>query len=346
MIAGLPKRARILLGLVVLLLIAVWAAASQEVQTPSSTLQPIIDVMASNPLATPESQQQMTDLFGTAFDLGLMSPDEALAAIALVDWVSLIVEEDVAGAVALLSEVLSGLIGGTISDPVAELGERLLLLGQQRAFDAVTSNDLATEEQKQLLIDALSAAFASSLLTPKQGMELLALLRWEFLTLEEEIALAVSLLAETLDDVMSGAITDPLTAITDAYNAALTPVAIGNVVTKAGATDETLSQVQALVASGLPPGIAVRVTKQALRDGLSEKEIHELLAKLAAEYEAGASPGQAANAATEEGTYQYEDQEKEQNTNVGDSEEPEEEKNTNGPKENSNDKENNASRKN
>ena len=333
MTAGLPNRARILLCLVLVLLVAACCGVSQEVQTPSMTLQPIIDTLALNPIATAEQQQQLTNLFETALDAGLMLQDQGLAMIALVNWLSLETEEQVADAIALLEDVLESLIAESIADPVAELGARLLLLEQQPVFDAIGANLLATAEQTQLLIDQLTEAFAVSLLTPAQALEMLGFVHWESIEAPEDLEEAISLLTDTLSSLLAGEIVDPLAALTSAYNAAMTPDGITNATSKSGVSDETLAAAQEIVASGLPPGIVLRVTKQALLDG---KDPAEVLAILAEAYgdpsDPVSSPGQAANEATDRGSYRYEEQEEEQNTNEGDTDGAEVEKNANGPK--------------
>jgi hypothetical protein len=344
MIAGLPKRVVIPFLLFVCLLVGAASAMGQEVQTPSNTLQPIVDALALNTAATAAQQQQLVDAFTIVLDAGLMTQDQALTIISLVEWSTLAAGE-IDGAVALIVDVLGDLSGGSVIDPVGELEARLLALDRQPVFDAIGASSAATADQIQALLDAFTAAFDASTLTPEQALEMLGFVGWSSLETTEDIDLAMGLLTDTLSGLVAGAITDPLGALTDAYNAALTPDGIVNAIGRAGASDETISQVQALVAGGLPPGIAVRVTKEALRDGLTQAEIAELLAELAEEYASGASPGQAANAATGQGSYRHQEQEEEQNSNQGDSGDPEEEKNANGPKENGKGKDNKGGKK-
>jgi len=333
MIAGLPNRICVLLCVVSFLFVGACCAVSQEVQTPSMTLQPIIETLALNPVATAEQQQHLTDLFGIALDAGLMLQDQGLAMIALVDWPSLVTEEQVADAVSLLEDALESLIAGSIADPVAELEGRLLLLEQQPVFDAIGANGLTTAEQTQLLVDQFSEAFAASLLTPAQAFEMLEFLHWGSIEAPEDLEEAFSLLTETLSSLIAGEIVDPVTALSSAYNEAMTPDGITNAISKSGVSDETLAAAQEIVASGLPPGIVLRVTKQALLDG---EDPAEILAFLAEAYgdpsDPMSSPGQAANEATDRGSYRYEEQEEEQNTNEGDTDGAEVEKNANGPK--------------
>jgi len=161
---------------------------------------------------------------------------------------------------------------------------------------------------------------AASALTPDQALEMLGFLGWASLETAEDIDLAIGLLTQTIAALRDGTITDPLTALTDAYNAELTPDGIVNAIGKAEALDETISQVQALVASGIPPGIVLRVTKDALRNG---EDPAEALAAFADAYgdpsDPSMSPGQAANQATGRGNQQdkEEDQEDEKKGSKG-----------------------------
>ena len=83
-----------------------------------------------------------------------------------------------------------------------------------------------------------------------------------------------------------------------------------------------------IVASGVPPGILVRITKEGLRDGLSMEEIAAQLDALTlAVAEEDVDPwGQIANDVTGDGEYQ----DQEQNENIDGSEEPEVETNEHG----------------
>lgn len=206
-------------------------------------------------------------------------------------------------------------------------------------IDALAANAATTEQQRQLA-DSFAAALDTGLMLPDQVLEMLEFLGWESLESSEDIELAIALLTETVSALLAGTVTNPLAALTDAYNAELAPDGIVNAIVKAGASDETISKVQALVAAGLPRGIVLRVTKDALREG---KDPAEALAALADAYgdptDPSMSPGQAANQATGRGSYKYQEQEEEQNANEGVADGPEEEANQNGPRETGQDKE-------
>jgi len=204
----------------------------------------------------------------------------------------------------------------------------------QPVFDVVESNPEATEEQKADLIAAFEAAEETGVLTPEQALEMLALVTWDSQMLDGDLQLVYDALLSTLDGLASGEIMDdPLAVLGDTVNKALTPAGTLNALGKAGAEDENLSEVAALVADGMPPGILIRVVKGALRDGLDPAAISALLADLEAEA-VDQSWGQAANAVTDQGQSKNKHQENEenQNENDGENEEPEEEteKNSNG----------------
>jgi len=98
---------------------------------------------------------------------------------------------------------------------------------------------------------------------------------------------------------------DPLGALSAVLDEEASPAgvltAIGNAALRAGYVQSEstalLDQVKIAIQEGVPPGIAVRVAKQALRSGLSPQE---QVARVAALLEDGDTPpGQAANAVTE-----------------------------------------------
>ena len=221
-----------------------------------------------------------------------------------------------------------------VIDPIIQTPSLTL----QPMIDVVEANPIATDEQKQALVDAFTTAIGNDEITVDQAVGMLLELDWAALSTDDEILQAIGLVTDVLAGVASGEIDDPIAALIAAYNAALTPDGIVNAIDKAGATDETITQVEALVASGLPPGIVLRVTKDALRQGRSQEEIDDMLDTLAAAYEDGASAGLAANQATDNGSYKYEEQEQEENTVAGEPDAPEEEENQNGSRETSNGK--------
>jgi len=199
----------------------------------------------------------------------------------------------------------------------------------QPVIDRIESNPDATPEEKASLIAAFEAADAAGVVTPEQALEMLALVFWDTLTADGNLAAILDLLQATLAGLISGEITgDPLVVLADALDAALTPPGVLNALGKAGADEETLAAVADLVGDGMPPGILVRVVKSALRDGLSPEEIAERLAALETAATEEQGWGQAANEVTGQGEFKH--QEQEENENHGKNEEPEDEENRNG----------------
>jgi len=205
----------------------------------------------------------------------------------------------------------------------------------QPILDAIQSNPLADETQTELLVEAFSTAIESELLSTEQAVAMLEALGWSALE-QEGIGDAIARIDEVIAGVASGEIDDPIAALTATLEETATPEGIINALANAGATEAVLSEVENLVGLGLPPGIVLRVTKDALREGASEEEIVTVLLPMLADAYATLSPGQAANLVTGQGTYQYTEQEEEQNANKKDDDGSEKEKNKNGPRETGN----------
>jgi len=201
----------------------------------------------------------------------------------------------------------------------------------QPVYDLIAINPDVTAEQSASLVAAFEAAYDAGTLSPDQAVEMLALVGWETLTADGDLGSMLEALQTALAGLASGDITDdPLAALTDILNLASMPEGTLNALTKAGVADENLSEVAALVADGMPPGILVRVVKDALRDDpdADPGDISALLAALEAASEEEQGWGQAANEATGQGEFKH--NEKEENKNNGKNEEPETEKNNNG----------------
>jgi len=86
---------------------------------------------------------------------------------------------------------------------------------------------------------------------------------------------------------------------------------------------------------GLPPGIVVRVLKDALRSGLDADDLTSMLADAGSLVNDGTPPGQAVNQVTGQGEFKntHQHQEQEENMNTEQNEEPQEEQNSNSPEE-------------
>jgi hypothetical protein len=229
----------------------------------------------------------------------------------------------------LLLFILSGLTVGLAltgwADDVQTSSNAL-----QPVFDAIDSNVNADPGDQSALKTAIEDAADLGLLTPEQALAMLDLAQWSTLEDSEALANTAAILQTILADLVAGDITDPVTELTNLLNQLATPPGTLNAIGRAGASDEILDQVSSLVAGGVPPGIAVRVTKQGLRDGLTMDQISDRLDVLAAALAAGEDIawGQVANAAanTEENTYQN----TEMNTNTQGNDEPEQEANAAG----------------
>ena len=194
--------------------------------------------------------------------------------------------------------------------------------------EAVESNPTASDEEKELLIGMFADAVGGGTLDVALVGEMLDVVGWD--TLDEGIADTIELIGGTLADYLDGVIEDPVGDLADTYNASLTPDGIVNAVTQAGASPEVVAQVQSLVASGVPPGIVLRVTKAGLRG--EELDPSVLLTDLEALFEEDPNmpPGQAANAVLNKGSYKHQEQEENQNVGQDDTVNEEQEANANG----------------
>lgn len=99
--------------------------------------------------------------------------------------------------------------------------------------------------------------------------------------------------------------------------------------------DSLLAQANDLMAQEVPPGIVVRVLKDALRSDLDAADVRSMLADAGSLVNGGTPPGQAANQVTGQGEFRntHQHQEQEQNMNTEQNEEPQEEQNSNSPEE-------------
>ncbi len=204
----------------------------------------------------------------------------------------------------------------------------------QVIIDAVDLNPVATDEEKALLVDLFAAPVEDESLDVALVAEMLAAVGWE--TLDEGIGDVIWLIEGTLAAYAEGLIDDPVAALLDGEETDLTPPGIVTAILNAGASAEIVLQVQALVSSGIPPGIVLRVTKAGLRN--EDLDVADALAALAEMFanDPNISPGQAANAVTGNGSNQEQEQnqneEQEQNENQDENQNEEQEGNQNGSK--------------
>jgi hypothetical protein len=201
----------------------------------------------------------------------------------------------------------------------------------QPVLDRIESNLVADPTDVAALKILFESAVTSELLTVEQSLAMLELVEWTALADAETLANASAILETILSDLLSGVlIDDPVLALTRLLNVLATPSGTLTAIGKAGAPQEILDQVSSLAASGVPPGILVRITKEGLRTGLSMEEIAaqlDLLAETMSEGE-DVAWGQIANEVTNQGENKHQDQE--QNANIAGNEEPEEEANQHG----------------
>ncbi|MGB2982840.1 MAG: hypothetical protein WBC63_03130 [Candidatus Bipolaricaulia bacterium] len=214
-----------------------------------------------------------------------------------------------------------------VIDPFIEVQTPL-----EQIVELVDGNVTATAEQKEALVSAFEVVLDAGLLEPdavvQLAAELLVLVNWESLTEPEALDLRVAAIASVLSEYLADPSIDPLAALATAYTEAVAPPGILNALEKSGVEADALFRVGELVESGLPPGIIIRVTKDALRDGATPAEILEILAALEAATQEDQSWGQAANEVTGQGEFKHQD--KEENQNNGKNEDPEVESNQHG----------------
>jgi hypothetical protein len=198
----------------------------------------------------------------------------------------------------------------------------------QPVIDLIEASAEATEDERAALIEAFEAAVDAEVLTPEEALEMLALVTWESRT-GDDLALVIDALETTLAGLVDGEIAgDPLSALAETLGDALSPPGMLTALGKAGTAAENLMEAADLVADGVPPGILVRIIKDALRDGRSADEISQLLSDLKTAIEENQGWGQAANDVTDQGEFKHRDEEK--NENQGKNDEPEEEANQHG----------------
>lgn len=134
MMAGLPKSGRWLILAVSFVVLVPCLAATQTVeplptmeeQTPSDTLQPLIDVIQLNSVATETEKADLLGAFSSAIAAGTVTLDQAVAMLALASWETLADADAIAAATSAIAAVLQGLADGTlVDDPLVALAEAL-----------------------------------------------------------------------------------------------------------------------------------------------------------------------------------------------------------------------------
>ncbi|MEW5826247.1 MAG: hypothetical protein AB1778_05390 [Candidatus Bipolaricaulota bacterium] len=134
MMAGLPKSGR-WCAAVVLCVVSLstfaqtldpWLPLPEvEEQTSSVALQPLIDALGENPVATDAQLQSLLDAFASAIDGGWVTVDQGLAMLDLASWSTLLDALSVSTATDAMVSILSGRIDGTVLDPLLALADLL-----------------------------------------------------------------------------------------------------------------------------------------------------------------------------------------------------------------------------
>lgn len=218
-------------------------------------------------------------------------------------------------------------------DPVVLPVEQTPSVTLDAITEIIDSNPAITEVVRESLLDAFTAPLEGQLLSIDEALAILAILELDTLDNPAKIDEALAAINLVASDLLAGnLVEDPVAEISDLWAEILTPDGIINSIEKAAtrdgldeATTEALGdRIGDLILNDFPPGILLRVIKDALRDG---EDPLEQLAVLEMAAEDG-SYGNAANAATENGQFKY--QEIEENANQEPNEEPEAEENNHG----------------
>ena len=189
------------------------------------------------------------------------------------------------------------------------------------AIEIVWSNEAISPEQATAVADQILAAVEADAVTPEEVLSMLEdQLGWSEIGDPDRLALAIEALDQVLVGLVEGDIAsgDAADALTDTWIDLATPDGVINAIEKAAAQalegdvpEELMTEVGQLIAGGVPPGIVLRVTKDALRSGEDPLELLDVLMSAGDD----SSWGQAANAATGQGQNKYQEEELEQNTN-------------------------------
>lgn len=120
MMAGLPKSASLLLISLGLAFPMSLFGMAQEIQIDTNVLQPVFDLIDANANST--DQENLKETFENAVTLGVLTPEQALALLEMVQWETLEETDDLANASAAIQTILTDLISGALTDdPLAAL---------------------------------------------------------------------------------------------------------------------------------------------------------------------------------------------------------------------------------
>lgn len=207
--------------------------------------------------------------------------------------------------------------------------------GSNTAADLIEDNTILSPIQKDTLTGLLNDALTGGFLTDDEALTLLnaglgALTSDNVDAIVQALEIVLNAVNEGQVDP-EGAITaltqameseDPVGTLEDLLNEQASPPGILNAISRAAfavgytQTDSQvlLEKVNAVISEELPPGIVLRVVKDALRSGLVDP-VEQLTALRNLIVEEGESPGQAATKVTGKG--QYKSQDEEQNGDQG-----------------------------
>lgn len=216
---------------------------------------------------------------------------------------------------------------------------------------AIAGTLVLTADQQAELVQLLTSAIESELLTTVQAAALLDAVSLDTLT-EETADFAAEALEIALASILSGRVEPDsvLVALTDAVAAqdlgllastladlAAPPGILQTIEAAAIAVgmDEAsvaalLDLVRSLIVADVPPGIVVRVTRDLLDETLDLAELTTALTSLGALIEGGTAPGIAANQIARVGLELERERNKNQNRGTGGQPEQEQEQNGNG----------------
>ncbi len=155
MMAGLPKSASLLLISLGLAFSMSLLGMAQEIQIDTNVLQPVFDLIDANANST--NQENLKETFENAVTLGVLTPEEALALLEMVQWGTLEESADLANASAAIQTILTDLISGALTDdPLAALTQLLNAL----ATPAGTLNAIEKAGASEEVLDQVSGLVA------------------------------------------------------------------------------------------------------------------------------------------------------------------------------------------
>jgi hypothetical protein len=218
----------------------------------------------------------------------------------------------------------------------------------------ITDVDTLTDAQKEALSASLVYVADSGNFSPDDLLAVLSLADIGSVSLAEadfvvaalETAFDVLLFGEsdlsTVMDALSGALdTQDLGVIDGLLQSQADSFRAANALDKAllgsgydeTSVDSLLAQADDLMLQGVPPGIVIRVLRDALRSDLDADDLSSMLADAGSLVNDGTPPGQAVNQVTGQGEFRntHQHQGQEENVTAVQNEESQEEQNSNSP---------------